>query len=264
MPIVIVVGAIAVVSVLGFVKIGRSSQPRTQIRGSLPTPSHEQPEPSPLQLLLMIERAGRTPKEWLVTQAVNEAYHQGDWRTAAAIASRYDISDVAQAPAESSLEAPTSPDHAADSGPAPSTIPDRFPSPVEGIREEDWSDFVKVMATDQPTAKTDKHVGIFHHRTDRLRQLKIDPASLVGDVQGQYHAFVTDCQDHLRHADVFRTLVATPVKIGADVHPITASGLLGLMKAAGPKNALHWIQHPEEQAQFPRTTELFLRCNGIF
>jgi len=265
MPIVLFFVACAF---LGY-RAGRSHREQPSEVGAS-RPALPAPERTPLELLRLVELSGRHPQEWLVSEAIRQAYEGGNWRLASSLADRYhlDIETVSSdevgaeeskhegAPEEKKPEAPLQ------------AIPEEFTSPIEGLSDEDWTSFVKAMGSDPIEARTDKHVGMFRQRIDRVKSLGLDPDQLT-DFASQYEAFCRECADHLqRHDRVFTSTVAMPVRVGGQVHPITASGLLGLFRAAGPRNAMEWVHHHQQGGevgeQFPRTTQLFLSCNGLF
>lgn len=222
------------------------------------------PKETALQKLHKVIRRGGRPSEWLISEAVSEAYRHGDYVLADKILSAFDKQEATPS------EVPVSPPSgevtsavpaAAAPGVPPAPEPRSYSSPIEHVPDDEWSAFANAMRIHEPDFETDRHVGAFHQRKDRLKQLRLEPGK---DEESQYRAFVADCLNHMEQKALINEYVTSVVKIGADEHVVTASGLLGLMKAAGPKNAVHWITHPEEQDKFPKTTDIFLRCNNIF
>lgn len=223
--------------------------------------------PTALQRLHRVIHKGGRPSEWLISEAVREAYNHGDYVLADKILSAFDKQESSQ----SASEAPVSPPPgdvasavpaAATPGVPPAPEPRSYSSPIEHVPDDEWSAFANAMRIHDPDFETDRHVGAFHQRKDRLKQLRLEAGK--GDEESQYKAFVADCLNHMEQKALINEYVTSVVKIGPDEHVVTASGLLGLMKAAGPKNAVHWITHPDEQEKFPKTTDIFIRCNGIF
>lgn len=275
----IVIGAIVIglwigKSKMSFLSIGNSST-RESTRESehvgrrLPSSTRPTPQTvSPIELLKEVIRRGRQPKEWLVIKAVEEAFRKGDMILADAILTAFEkrLAPEKEPPIS---EAPASPPTVATDAPAsvpvdsvpPAPEPRSYSSPIEGVEDDDWSMFANSMRIHPPEFETDRHIGIFHQRKDRLKQLQLSPSK---DEEEQYRAFVRDCLDHLNHKKLLGEHVTTVIKVRGEDHVVTASGFLGLMKAAGPKNAVHWIQNPEEREKFPHTTEIFLRCNNCF
>lgn len=257
------------IAIAGIV-IGRSKKPLVSTRENVGRQVYQlpvsQPKPSPLQLLRVCIRQQKRPTERLVEAAMREAYMAGNHELVEQIAVAYHkmIEPAAAAPSEVPASPPAVPPVApatgADGSP-PAPEPRSYPSPIEGVEDDDWSLFANAMKIHPPEFETDRHVGAFHQRKDRLAQLKLAPGKDEGE---QYQAFVKDCLDHMRQKKMIDEHVTSVIQIDGEDHVVSVSGLLGLMKAAGPKNAVVWIMQPENRKSFPNTTEIFKRCNNCF
>jgi hypothetical protein len=222
-----------------------------------PTPSNRPMTPSSyLQLLAKLVRSGIRPSEWVVSCAVTEAFEKGDWRLADAIALSYPSTKeqplTDKPPAEESKE----------EVPA-SSIAFEKQSPIQGLKDDDWNEFVTALATEKEDLDTPTHRGIFYHSKKRLSQLGVK--EMPSEADAQYEVLVKDILDlNNRFKEFILGKSATTVDIKGKSHAITASGLLGLLKSGGPKGAEAWLSNPDDRVKFPKTTEVFLRCNGLF
>lgn len=136
--------------------------------------------------------------------------------------------------------------------------------PLEGVDPEAWVGFCENLRTRKPAWSSDKHLGAYEHRKTRLRQLGIPEEQLV-DQESQYQALCTDIADYFANcSQLIRDWEGKIVNIGGAMHPVTPSGVLALLKAAGPKGAEGWLSSDKDRERFPGTTELFVRCNGRF
>lgn len=144
-------------------------------------------------------------------------------------------------------------------------------SPIGGVPNEAWSDFVARIAREQVTFTSPHHVGQFRQRRSRLAELGIDPGSVVGSPEAQASALCADMGDAYRHA-VDSGLVAEyrgmaveiPASGMAQPIEVTLSGVMGVIQAAGIEGAAGWLEDPEDRRRFPHTTQAFLRTNGVF
>jgi hypothetical protein len=144
-------------------------------------------------------------------------------------------------------------------------------SPIDGIPAEHWAEFACRVAREQPTFRSNHHVGQFRQRRSRLAELGIDPDSLVGSAVAQHAALDADMQDAYRHA-VDSGLVAEyrghtleiPSEDAAAPVQVTLSGVLGVIQAAGLEGAVSWLSDPRDRQRFPGTTRAFLKTNGVF
>ena len=146
---------------------------------------------------------------------------------------------------------------------------DDLQSPLPGISNDDWMEFVARVRTKAPGFKSDKYVGQYEQNRGRLKQLGIaEPANaeqeheaLAADMAAHAEDFVNLDREH--SGDILELDVPNP-DTGDNQHPICASGILGLLKYAGPEGARSWLSNPEDRQKYPKTTEAFLRTNGLF
>lgn len=135
-------------------------------------------------------------------------------------------------------------------------------SPLEGIEDDDWSNFLSAIRTREVGWSGPKHVGQFEQNRTRIQALGIP---LPHDAKSEEEAIASDIQ---RYRDEQFQMVADwsgdVVTIDSEEVPITQSGIFGLLKAAGPKGAQEWLTNPEDRKKFPQTTQIFLKTNGLF
>lgn len=135
-------------------------------------------------------------------------------------------------------------------------------SPLDGVTDEEWAEFVGRLRTKPPGFSSDRYVGQFEQNRGRLDSLGL-PAPDSPDLE--YASMVKDVEDHnATSAQLIADFSGDLVDIGGVQHPVTWSGILGLLKAAGPDGARGWLQNPGDRTKFPRTTETFVRTNGCF
>jgi hypothetical protein len=137
-------------------------------------------------------------------------------------------------------------------------------SPIEGIDNDSWNQFVNKLATNEPTFATKKHVGKYHQNRDRLAELGFTFEG-IPDEETQYAALSADVADaHSRSSKLIADYLATVVMVNGQECPVTLSGILGLCKSAGIGNAESWLANETDRSQFPNTTAVFLSTNGVF
>lgn len=73
---------------------------------------------------------------------------------------------------------------------------------------------------------------------------------------------IEDCRE--RGLKTIQKWCGDMVEIGGKQIPISESGILGVMKAAGIDSAEDWLTNPEDRKKFRMTTDTFMRSNGIF
>lgn len=272
----IIVLAVAAAS-LGFL-IGRPSQPR--LKRGYPV-KKDQPRLKRGEMSIAGERpmldlfrrnvnVGVQPDPWLVNEAIVESLHYGDTTTAGFLSEMFCEAPVSQdenPPAESVVVSDSASAEKGDAPAAssPSSEPRSFSSPIKGVPDLDWGSFVESMRVADPSFADEKYVGSFHLNRKRLGQLGIAPEALADNEQAQIEAFTADVMDHFeKHKNKIAPYIALPIKIDGSDHVVSLSGMLGLLKAAGPKNAVEWIQNEESRDRFPYTKQLFLKCNQQF
>ncbi|TMQ13987.1 MAG: hypothetical protein E6J90_16405 [Deltaproteobacteria bacterium] len=144
-------------------------------------------------------------------------------------------------------------------------------SPIDGVGADAWATFVGRVAREPLTFSAPHHVGQFRVRRERLRELGIDPATVIGSPEAQLAALGADMRDAYQHAcasglvdDYLGTTLH--VTAGEDAQPaeVTLSGVLGVIQAAGLEGAVQWLEQPADRTRFINTTQAFLRCNGVF
>lgn len=216
--------------------------------------------PKYLPLLSRVLKAGHAPQRWLVDEAVREAFELGDWKAVSAIASRFPLTPPQTANTDEVVSSPKQ----VDAPPSNAAIIIGKNSPFDGVSNEEWAEFCEKLKTQAPDFKSDKHVGAYHHNRERLTQLGYDPATLT-DEATQYQALEKDLKDYsATEKKLINDFGGDLIDIDGESHPVSMSGVLGVLKAAGPKHARSWFKNPEERKAFPHTTETFKRCNGMF
>lgn len=227
----------------------------TVIRGSTPVTDSPRDAGPHLSLLTQLVRDGEHPSDWLVSFAVAEAWESGDYQLAERLANAFHIAP-SLAPATVAVKDETPP--------SPEPIAFKKQSPLDGVKDDDWTEFVNSLAVDSPDFDTDAHRGVFHHSKRRLTQLGIDPSTLT-DPESQYSALEKDIADcNARFGKMLRERVTELIQIDGTEHVVTQSGMLALLKTAGNKGAEKWLADAEDRKRYPKTTETFLRANGIF
>ncbi len=221
---------------------------------------------SALALLQQVIESGRVPDPFLVEDACSEALAFGRVDLAIAISdawpSDYETQTTIQdeSPPTPESETQVSPP---DSSPVPSSgdFP-RMSSPFKGVTDDAWNDFVDAMRTEVPTFSTEKFVGAFRYRRQRMTDLGV---VIDDNYDHQYDAFKRDMEIQYSQGNA-KTLIdkyAGFPLAGDEQTIITPSGILALVKAAGPK-AEDWITKPDTRSKFPGTSKLFQQANGIF
>jgi hypothetical protein len=142
-------------------------------------------------------------------------------------------------------------------------------SPIPGVPDEAWRQFVALLARESPSFSSSRHVGQYRQRRERLAEFGVDPQTIHGSAAAQRQALDTDLSDAYRHAAAGGVLaehlgrpIAIPGRDGAA--PITLSGVLGVIQCAGLDGAVGWLEQPHDRKRYPHTTQSFLRTNGVF
>lgn len=205
-----------------------------------------------LRMLNRVVKANKQPPRWLVCEATREAYELGDWRAVTVITNAFQTQSPRQ---ESPQQAQPQTDIPA---PTPRT------SPLDGVTDDEWSQLVEALRVQKPEFATDNHLGAYYHSRDRLDQLGIDGKTLDTEA-AQYQALATDLAAYkLSERNLINDMCGDMVSVQGQQHPVTMSGVLGLLKAAGPKHAKSWFKSETDRLSHPHTTETFLKTNGIF
>jgi hypothetical protein len=142
-------------------------------------------------------------------------------------------------------------------------------SPIAEIPAAAWEAFVACLARESPAFRSARHVGQFRQRRERLLELGIDPAALQGDPRAQRQALDLDLADAYQHAaasDLLADHLEREIVLPGQDGPVTLtlSGVLGVIQCAGLEGAVGWLEQAADRKRFPHTTQVFLRCNGLF
>ena len=142
-------------------------------------------------------------------------------------------------------------------------------SPLPGVSDEGWRQFVMRLERESPQFESSRHVGQYRQRRERLADLGIDPRSIQGSAVSQRAALDRDLVEAHRHAAdggiLAEHLNRTIVVPGLDgMAVITLSGVLGVIQCAGLDGAVGWLERPNDRKRYPHTTQAFLRTNGAF
>lgn len=142
-------------------------------------------------------------------------------------------------------------------------------SPLRGVSDSAWREFVRRLAREAPTFNSTRSVGQYRQRRERLAELGVDPNALHGSVIAQRAALDTDLANAHHHAvaggllaEHLGRMITMPGHDGEE--RITLSGVLGVIQCAGLEGAVSWLERPSDRKRFPHTTQAFLRTNGIF
>lgn len=235
-------------------------------------PQPTRPQHSAMMVLNQVLMSGQVPTPQLLQAAWGEAAAVGDAMSMAAIeqmALNQPFVGSTEAPAESG-EAGAEPEP--EAGDAESwgemvnaeVKTEIQPEPIDGVEPTKWQKFVSALRTKKPDYRSDNYLGCFEHNRRRLRQLGIAEDTL-GDEVAQYKAFQADIQRYRSDSQkLIDAYAGKEVALNGSKHTVTPSGVLGLLKAAGPRGAEGWLKNPEDRTAFPGTTDVFMRCNGCF
>lgn len=142
-------------------------------------------------------------------------------------------------------------------------------SPLAGVSDEAWRQFVALLARESPMFSSSRHVGQYRQRRERLAEFGLDPQRIHGSAAAQRQALDTDLVDAHHHASAGGVLaehlgrsIAIPGHDGTVV--ITLSGMLGVIQCAGLDGAVGWLESLNDRKRYPHTTQAFLRTNGVF
>ncbi len=142
-------------------------------------------------------------------------------------------------------------------------------SPIPGIGDGAWRDFVLRLERESPQFASSKHVGQYRQRRERLVDLGINPAVIENSSEAQRQALDADLADAHRHgvaSELFAQHLGRAITLpNVEGHTtITLSGVLGVIQYAGLEGAAGWLEHPNDRKRFPHTTQAFLHTNGVF
>ena len=147
-------------------------------------------------------------------------------------------------------------------------VPETAP-PVIGVAVGAWSEFCDRLEREPPQYASSRHVGRYRQRRERLAELGIDPAAIVGDPHAQRAALEADIANAYQalasEGDIARHVGRSIPLPGEDgLHRVTLSGVLGVVQAAGLDGAIKWLEHPGDRKKFQHTTNAFRATNGCF
>jgi hypothetical protein len=142
-------------------------------------------------------------------------------------------------------------------------------SPLSGVSDDAWRQFVMRLEREAPSFSSSRHVGQYRQRRDRLAELDVDPDAIRGSAIAQRAALDVDLADAHGHAvagglisEHLGRAITLPGHDGPEV--ITLSGLLGVIQCAGLEGAVGWLERPGDRKRYPHTTRAFTRANGVF
>lgn len=219
-----------------------------------------------LYALLVKLKRGDEPDEWLINEAMAEAYDKGNWGLVAKLHRKFgdlamdegDEEDGGDEESDDDNEGPERPTD--DDGPVEIVVGKN--SPFDGVPNDAWDRFVSNLETQKPDYEGPKHVGRYHHSRERLSQLGINDVSTADK---QYDALVKDLTDSREKSnDLIADWECKSIALAGNENLITLSGILAVVKSAGLDNARSWFERPEDRTKFPKTTEMFLKANGVF
>lgn len=141
-------------------------------------------------------------------------------------------------------------------------------SPLGGVPDDAWRQFVTRLEREPSTFNSSRHVGQYRQRRERLADLGIDPGALHGSSGAQRMALDADLSDAYRHASAggLTECLGRPITVPGHESPqaISLSGLLGVIQCAGLEGAVGWIESSNDRRRYPHTTQVFLNTNGVF
>ena len=248
---------------LGLIARGR---PLVDTRSGAVFQTQVKPPRPGLTRLLTVLRRGYEPADWIIDDAMAEAYDLGDWKMVSKLHHRFyaeiqeeneDVPDEDDQPNESGEREGNEPPD--DAG---AEIVIGRNSPFDGVPNDAWDRFVASLETQKEDYQGPKHVGKYHHSRERLAQLKIED---VSDGEKQYQALVSDLVDARdRSQALIREFEFHPITLESGECVVTLSGILAVIKSAGMEHARSWFVNPEDRKKFPKTTEMFTKANGAF
>ena len=142
-------------------------------------------------------------------------------------------------------------------------------SPLGGVPDGAWREFVMRLEREAPTFNSSRHVGQYRQHRERLAELGIDPRAIHGSAAAQRTALDADLADAHGHAAAGGLLehlgrpITVPGHEGSD-EKITLSGVLAVIQCAGLEGAVGWLERPSDRKRYPHTTQAFLRTNNLF
>jgi hypothetical protein len=151
----------------------------------------------------------------------------------------------------------------------PEILREPVPVPVPGLPIDRWETFRDALSREAPDYASNRAVGQYRQRRERLLEIGIDPEDVLASPEAQEHAIAIDLADALervREGNLDRRHVGRLIWVPGcdDAVKITLSGLLGVVQAAGLDHAEGWLHSKDDRKRFPHTTAAFMRTNGVF
>lgn len=138
------------------------------------------------------------------------------------------------------------------------------PPSVSDVSPDEWREFLLCFKTKEPSYRGERHFGAFEQSTRRLSQLGVDPTSLTTE-ETQLAALDKDLNNYLQSSErLLNDFTGESLSVNGEKVCVTRSGILALLKAAGPAGAKGWLTEEHQRKAFPHTTEIFNRGNGRF
>lgn len=142
-------------------------------------------------------------------------------------------------------------------------------SPIHGVSDDAWRQFVRHLERESPDFNSSRHIGQYRQRRERLAELGIDPSSIQNSPSSQRAALDADLADAHQHAiagGVVADHLGRPIMLPGHDAPaqITLSGVLGVIQCAGLEGAVGWLESPNDRKRYPHTTQAFAHTNGVF
>lgn len=141
-------------------------------------------------------------------------------------------------------------------------------SPLGGVPDSAWREFVSRLEREAPTFSSSRHVGQYRQRRERVAELGIDPRAIHSPAaqRAALDADLADAHQRLVETGDLQTHVGRRIAVpGTDEAQIaTLSGILGVVQCAGLDGAIGWLERSNDRKRYPHTTQAFLRTNGVF
>lgn len=151
-----------------------------------------------------------------------------------------------------------------ETSPAPTPNDTEYHPDLPPPASAEWGRLLAMLCTADPYYDAPNHIGAYQHHKRRVA-LFCDPVVLIGDLDLQTDVLTRDLHRlYGEHSDVLQYLRTEVELPDTSTSVVSRSGLLALLKCAGPRGALNWLSIPKERIQFPTTTSIFALCNGIF
>ena len=142
-------------------------------------------------------------------------------------------------------------------------------SPIASVPDPAWREFVMRLEREAPSYSSQRHVGQYRQRRERLAELGINPSAIADSAQAQRTALDADLADAHRHgvaSEMFAQHLGRPITVPGreSAVTVTLSGVLGVIQCAGLEGAAGWLERSNDRKRYPHTTQAFLHTNGVF